>query len=53
MRLYLASPHTFLKFKGGEELAHQVFGGVNMKVFMAGNTLFPKYIAPALCGGVT
>lgn len=27
MRLYLASPHTFLKFKDGEELALQVFEG--------------------------
>lgn len=51
MRLYLASPHTLLKFRDGGSLALQVFGGVDMKVFMAGNTIFPKYIAPELYGG--
>lgn len=28
MKLFLASPHTFLKFKGGQELAFQALGGI-------------------------
>lgn len=28
MRLFLASPHTFLKFRGGNKLAIQALGGI-------------------------
>lgn len=46
MKIYLASPHTIVKF-----------GESAMEIFMAGNTIFPKYIAPVIenatvpCGG--
>lgn len=28
MQLFLASPHTFLKFRGGQQLALQALGGI-------------------------
>lgn len=37
MKLFLASPHTLTRFKDGAEI---------MKLFLAGNTIFPQYIAP-------
>lgn len=39
MKLYLASPHTLNKFKDGAAI---------MQMFLAGNTIFPQYIAPEI-----
>lgn len=37
MKLFLASPHTITRFKDGAEI---------MRISLAGNTIFPQYIAP-------
>lgn len=52
MKIYLASPHSLLRYKNGKRFATLTFGGVFLvKIFLAGNTIFPKYIAPSIHGG--
>lgn len=36
MKIFLASPHTILKFKDGVDLANKLFKGEDMIIYLAG-----------------